>query len=92
MNYESIISEIFNQAESRASLIVPKSKEYMEACQSKATIAQTLLASLSDAQKALFEEYESSQYEVSGIESTEIFRHGVSFGVRFTIEALLLDD
>lgn len=92
MNYESIISELFNKAESRSALIVPRGKAYTEDCQSKTKIAQKLLASLSEDQKELFEEYESAQYEVSGIEDTEIFRHGVSLGVRFTIEAMLLNN
>lgn len=51
MNYESIISELFNKAESRSALIVPRGKAYTEACQTKAKIAQELLASLSEDQK-----------------------------------------
>jgi hypothetical protein len=34
----------------------------------------------------------ATQYEASGIENTEIFRHSVSSGARFVVEALLLDD
>ncbi len=90
MYYESVISEIFNETECRAANIIPKGEEYTEAYKEMDKAEQALLDSFSRDQNELFEEYESARSDVEVIEDTEIFRQGVSFGVKFIIEAMLL--
>lgn len=92
MYYESVISEIFNEAECRAANIILKGERYTEANKEMDKAKQALLNSFSKDQNELFEEYESTRSDVQAIEDTEIFRYGVSFGVKFIIEAILLDD
>ena len=52
---------------------------------------QKLLDTFSKTQEDLFDEYESAVCDVGTFEDTETFRYGVSVGVRFLLEALMLE-
>ena len=52
---------------------------------------QKLLDTFSKTQEGLFDEYESAVCDVGTFEDTETFRYGVSVGVRFLLEALMLE-
>ena len=89
---ESIITELFNEAVSRSELIYPKSDEYEEAVKKRESAVDAFRATLTGAQKKLFDYFLDTCLAVSNIEDDETFKHGVSLGVRITAEAFLLDE
>lgn len=91
MKYEPIINKIFNEAECMAAHIIPSSEEYSAAAEEMKIAEQKLLDTFSKTQEDLFDEYESAVCDVGTFEDTETFRHGVSVGVRFLLEALMLE-
>ena len=89
---ESIIAELFSEPVSRAELIRPTSEEYEAANQKKKTAGDKLSKTLSEEQAALFESFLDAYHEVLILDDEEIFKHGVSLGVRITAESFLLSN
>ena len=90
MKVESVILELYNDAVSRAELIAPKSREYIEALDKKSDAEKRLKDSLSESQIEDFEQFLSDFQKVQTIEEGEIYRSGVSLGVRLTAESFLM--
>lgn len=86
---DSIIRELYEEAVSRAELIVPEGSEYMEACERRAEVEALLRKALSEQQKALLENFIAAYRMVQKIEDEETYRQGVSLGVRITAEAFV---
>ena len=86
---ESIIRELYEDAVSRAELIMPEGSEYMEACERRAEAEELLRKALSEQQKALLENFIVACRLVQKIEDKETYRQGVSLGVRITAEAFV---
>ena len=91
MKYETIINKIFNEAECMAAHIIPSGEEYSAAAEEMKIAEQKLLDTFSKTQEDLFDEYESAVCDVGTFDDTETFRYGVSVGVRFLLEALMLE-
>ena len=83
---DSIICELYEEAVSRAELIVPEGSEYMEACERSAEAEALLRKALSEQQKVLFENFIVACRLVQKIEDEENYRQGVSLGVSLTAE------
>lgn len=90
MKVESVILELYNDAVSRAELIAPKSREYIEALDKKSDAEKRLKDSLSVSQMEDFEQFLSDFQKVQTIEEGEIYRSGVALGVRVTAESFLM--
>lgn len=86
---DSIICELYEEAVSRAELIVPEGSEYMEACERNAEAEELLRKSISEQQKVLLENFIVACRLVQKIEDEETYRQGVSLGVRITVEAFV---
>lgn len=89
---ESIISELFNEAVSRAELIIPDGEEYKKACDKKDKVENQLCLTFTEQQKNMFETFMEYHNEVISWGEEEAFRHGVSIGVRITAESFLLPE
>lgn len=88
---ESIIRELYEDAVSRAELIMPEGIRYQDCCERKEEAEQQLKETLSAHQRELFEKFLTAQYDVRNIEDEENYRQGVSLGVRITAEAFVLE-
>ena len=86
---DSIICELYEEAVSRAELIVPEGSEYMEVCEWRAKAEELLRKSLSGQQKALLENFIVACRSAQKIEDEEAYRQGVSLGIRITAEAFV---
>lgn len=86
---DSIIRELYEEAVSRAELIVPESSEYMEACERRTEAEEFLRKTLSEQQKVLLENFIVACRLVQKIEDEETYRQGVSLGVRITAESFV---
>lgn len=89
---KSIISELFSDTISRAELVKPASDKYEKANHKKEKAGDKFLQSLSDEQKILFDSFLEAYHEVLALDDEEIFKHGVSLGVRITAESFLLSN
>ena len=89
--YDSVISELFNEAASQFELIQPDKEEYKEAWNKKERMEQLLLKTFSTEQKAMYDALDSAWVEVSSIFDEAVFRRGVSLGVRITAESFLFE-
>ena len=88
---ESIIRELYEDAVSRAELIMPEGIRYQTCCERKEEAEQQLKETLSVHQKELFEKFLTAQHDVRSIEDEETYRQGVSLGVRITAEAFVAE-
>ena len=88
---ESIIRELYEDAVSRAELIMPEGIRYQTCCERKEEAEQQLKETLSAYQIELFEKFLTAQASVRNIEDEETYRQGVSLGVRITAEAFVLE-
>ena len=88
---ESIIRELYEDAVSRAELIMPEGSRYQTCCERKEEAEQQLKETLSAYQRELFEKFLTAQASVRSIEDEENYRQGVSLGVRITAEAFVLE-
>lgn len=86
---ESIIRELYEDAVSRAELIMPEGIRYQICCERKEEAEQQLKEALSAHQRELFEKFLAAQISVRNIEDEETYRQGVSLGVRITAEAFV---
>ena len=86
---ESIIRELYEDAVSRAELIMPEGIRYQTCCERKEEAEQQLKETLSVHQRELFEQFMTAQVSVRNIEDEETYRQGVSLGVRITAEAFV---
>ena len=86
---ESIIRELYEDAVSRAELIMPEGIRYQTCCERKEEAEQQLKETLSAHQRELFEQFLAAQAYVRNIEDEETYRQGVSLGVRITAEAFV---
>lgn len=88
---ESIIRELYEDAVSRAELIMPEGIRYQICCERKEEAEQQLKETLSAHQRELFEQFLAAQASVRNIEDEENYRQGVSLGVRITAEAFVTE-
>ena len=88
---ESIIRELYEDAVSRAELIMPEGIRYQACCERKEEAVQQLKETLSVHQRELFEKFLTAQASVRNIDEADNYRHGVSLGVRITAEAFVLE-
>ena len=86
---ESIIRELYEDAVSRAELIMPEGIRYQTCCERKEEAEQQLKETLSVYQRELFEQFLPAPASVRSIEDEENYRQGVSLGVRITVEAFV---
>ena len=88
---ESIIRELYEDAVSRAELIMPEGIRYHTCCERKEEAEQQLKETLSAHQRELFEQFLAAQVSVRSIEDEENYRQGESLGVRITAEAFVAE-
>ena len=88
---ESIIRELYEDAVSRAELIMPEGIRYQTCCERKEEAEQQLKETLSAHQREIFEKCLTEHASVLYIEYEENYRHGVSLGVRITAEAFVAE-
>ncbi len=88
---ESIIRELYEDAVSRAELIMPEGIRYQASCERKAEVEQQFKETLSAHQRELFEKFLTEQARARSIEDEETYRQGVSLGVRITAEAFVAE-
>ena len=88
---ESIIRELYEEAVSRAELIMPEGIRYQNCCERKEEAELQLKETLSAYQRELFEKFLTAQASVRNIEEEENYRQGVSRGVRITAEAFVAE-
>ena len=88
---ESIIRELYEDAVSRAELIMPEGIWYQTCCERKEAAEQQFKETLSAHQRELFEKFLAAQASVRSIEDEENYRQGVSLGVRITAEAFVAE-
>ena len=79
---ESIIRELYEDAVSRAELIMPEGIRYQTCCERKEEAEQHLKETLSVHQRELFEKFLTAQASVRSIEDEENYRHGRGVCVR----------
>ncbi len=88
---ESIIRELYEDAVSRAELIMPEGIRYQTCCERKEEAELQLKETLSAYQRELFEKFLIAQASVRNIEDEETYQQGVSLGVRITAEAFVAE-
>lgn len=89
---ESIIRELYEDAVSRAELIMPEGIRYQACCERKAEAEQQFKETFSADQRELFKKFLIAQDNVRSIEDEETYRQGVSLGIRITAEAFLTEE
>lgn len=89
MNRKSIIEEMYVEATCRAELVKPKDEKYAEKTAEKNSREDKLYQSLNEEQQRLFEVFLESYQEVLMIHEKEVYRQGVSLGIKITAEAFL---
>ena len=91
MQYNSIISELFNETASQAELICPSGEQYRDLWKTKEKIEAQLLETFSEEQKQMYKEMEDARFNGEFMYSEEAFRRGVALGVRVVAESLLIE-
>lgn len=91
MENKSFIIEIFSEDGPYAERVCPKNREYREICRVQNQKEEHLKKLLNEEQLDALNELLDAKFEVVNMEIDETFRVGVSFGIKITSEAFLLD-
>ena len=92
MGEKSIIPDLFNEAVSFALRVYPQDREYHSKVSMAERQKEKLKKNLSTEQIEMLENLLETQNSYDTIYNEEIFRLGVSLGVRLTAEAFLLGE
>jgi len=88
---ESIINKVFSEGVIYSEIIGCGDRILEDLSMNKSEKENALKQTLSDKQKIVFNEYEEASYKFDSYYNDQVFRQGVSLGVRFTAEAFLLE-
>lgn len=91
MKEESIINKIFSEGIIYSEIVGREDSDLNNLSTSKSDKEQALLKVLSVDQRKAFGEYEEASYKYDSYYNDQVFRQGVSLGVRLTAEAFLLE-
>lgn len=88
---ESIIDKIFSEGIIYSEEMGREDSIMEDLSTNKSDKEQDLLQTLSVNQRKVFDEYVEASFKYDSCYNDQVFRQGVSLGVRFTAEAFLLE-
>ncbi|MBQ2884496.1 MAG: hypothetical protein IJE43_12105 [Alphaproteobacteria bacterium] len=88
---ESIIDKIFSEGIIYSEEMGREDSIMEDLSTNKSDKEQDLLQTLSVNQRKVFDEYVEASFKYDSYYNDQVFRQGVSLGVRFTAEAFLLE-